>query len=164
MDNKSQNLADELASKMNIQVGVGSDNSRTFANYQKTAHDWQVPGSKEDHIDNWAIGLAEETGEVLGLIKHDRFRKEPLDPIQLAKELGDVLWYVAALATEYNLNLDAIAALNIAKLQHRFGGMNFTYDGSHDRHNKELALEDTEQYKTIVADMQLPQGVSKLEG
>jgi NTP pyrophosphatase (non-canonical NTP hydrolase) len=37
----------------------------------------------------------------------------------LAAELGDVLWYVAQLATEAGLDLDAIAADNLAKLLSR---------------------------------------------
>jgi NTP pyrophosphatase (non-canonical NTP hydrolase) len=37
----------------------------------------------------------------------------------LALELGDVLWYVAQLATELELDLDAIAEANLAKLASR---------------------------------------------
>jgi NTP pyrophosphatase (non-canonical NTP hydrolase) len=37
----------------------------------------------------------------------------------LAKELGDVLWYVSTLATELGLDLDEIAAGNLAKLAAR---------------------------------------------
>jgi NTP pyrophosphatase (non-canonical NTP hydrolase) len=37
----------------------------------------------------------------------------------LLLELGDVLWYVAQLATELNLSLDTIAETNLAKLASR---------------------------------------------
>ena len=37
----------------------------------------------------------------------------------LAKELGDVLWYIATLSTELGLDLEAIAAGNLAKLAAR---------------------------------------------
>jgi NTP pyrophosphatase (non-canonical NTP hydrolase) len=40
----------------------------------------------------------------------------------MAKELGDVLWYLSQLASELGLELDAIAAENLEKLlsrQHR---------------------------------------------
>jgi NTP pyrophosphatase (non-canonical NTP hydrolase) len=37
----------------------------------------------------------------------------------LALELGDVLWYVAQLATELNLELEQIAAANLSKLADR---------------------------------------------
>jgi len=35
------------------------------------------------------------------------------------KELGDVLWYVSQVATEFNLNLSEIAEANIVKLRDR---------------------------------------------
>jgi NTP pyrophosphatase (non-canonical NTP hydrolase) len=37
----------------------------------------------------------------------------------MAKELGDVLWYVAQLATELGLDLDAVARENLDKLLSR---------------------------------------------
>ena len=37
----------------------------------------------------------------------------------LSKELGDVLWYLAQIATEADLELDAIAEANIEKLSSR---------------------------------------------
>ena len=37
----------------------------------------------------------------------------------LLLELGDVLWYVAQLATELNLSLDTIAETNLTKLASR---------------------------------------------
>jgi NTP pyrophosphatase (non-canonical NTP hydrolase) len=37
----------------------------------------------------------------------------------LSKELGDVLWYLAQLATEAGLDLDEIAEANLAKLLSR---------------------------------------------
>ena len=37
----------------------------------------------------------------------------------LAKELGDVLWYLAQLATELDLDLDEVAELNLEKLLSR---------------------------------------------
>ncbi|NQV89964.1 nucleoside triphosphate pyrophosphohydrolase family protein [Candidatus Uhrbacteria bacterium] len=67
-----------------------------------------------------ALGLGGETGEVLNKIKKimrdhdgiitDEFRAD------LKKELGDVLWYVSALASELDLDLNDIAEANIEKL------------------------------------------------
>ena len=68
-----------------------------------------------------ALGLAEEAGEVAGKIK-----KMMRDNIQLEDqkekieaEMGDVLWYLAALAHDCGLSLQVIAEKNIEKLKAR---------------------------------------------
>lgn len=68
-----------------------------------------------------ALGLAGEVGEVVELIKKRYGHGHNLDLATLEKELGDVLWYLAALATEYNMSLGDIAAKNILKLKARYG-------------------------------------------
>lgn len=69
------------------------------------------------------IGLAGETGEVSELVKKAFRDKEGVfDSARLAavkKELGDVLWYVANIASDLGLDLDAIAQGNIDKLTSR---------------------------------------------
>ena len=63
-----------------------------------------------------ALGLASEAGEVAGKVK--KYIRDgghfPVD--DLKKELGDVLWYVAVLAAEYNIPLSAVARANADKL------------------------------------------------
>ena len=69
------------------------------------------------------LGLCGEAGEVADKVKkviRDRegqFTPEVIAALQL--ELGDVLWYVAQLATELGLDLDAIAQANLDKLASR---------------------------------------------
>jgi len=81
-----------------------------------------------------ALGLSGEQGEVAEVVKK-HFRDNPDavarmkngDPIdlpddvrdRLAKELGDVLWYVAAIARDAGLYLSTIANGNLNKLQSR---------------------------------------------
>lgn len=73
-----------------------------------------------------AFGLANEAGEVLGKIKK-MMRDETFNPIALtdeqkevlAAEMGDVLWYLAALASDAGLSLQDIASQNITKLYSR---------------------------------------------
>jgi NTP pyrophosphatase (non-canonical NTP hydrolase) len=69
------------------------------------------------------LGLTNEAGEVAGKIKKI-FRDRggvftEADLVALKAELGDVLWYLAQVATELGLSLDEIAEYNIAKLLDR---------------------------------------------
>lgn len=67
-----------------------------------------------------AIGLAGEAGEVADTIKKAVFHQHGLDRDLLIKELGDVLWYVAALCTKLDVSMDVVMARNIAKLKMRY--------------------------------------------
>jgi NTP pyrophosphatase (non-canonical NTP hydrolase) len=76
---------------------------------------------KKYNISYPALGLAEEAGEVAGKIK-----KMMRDNIQLEDqkekieaEMGDVLWYLAALAHDCGLSLQVIAEKNVEKLKAR---------------------------------------------
>jgi NTP pyrophosphatase (non-canonical NTP hydrolase) len=70
-----------------------------------------------------ALGLAGEAGEVAEHVKKSIRDDggEVLGPRReaMAKELGDVLWYLAQLATELGLDLDEIAQANLEKLLSR---------------------------------------------
>lgn len=67
-----------------------------------------------------ALGLAGEAGEVAEhakkAIRDDGGNVSDERRAAMSKELGDVLWYVAQLASELDLNLDEIANQNLEKL------------------------------------------------
>jgi NTP pyrophosphatase (non-canonical NTP hydrolase) len=73
-----------------------------------------------NNINNFVYGLVGETGEVVDILKKHMFHDHPLDKIALKKELGDVLWYVSALTTIFNLSLNDVAETNIKKLLKRY--------------------------------------------
>lgn len=68
------------------------------------------------------LGLG-EAGEVQGNIKKmlrdDSGVLEDARRVAIAKELGDVLWYVAQAAREISIPLETIAEMNLAKLEDR---------------------------------------------
>ena len=70
-----------------------------------------------------ALGLAGEAGEVAEhakkAIRDDDGTVTSERRAAMAKELGDVLWYVAQLASELELDLDEIAQANLQKLLSR---------------------------------------------
>jgi NTP pyrophosphatase (non-canonical NTP hydrolase) len=69
------------------------------------------------------LGLCGEAGEVAEkikpMIRDDAGVLTEERRAALSKELGDVLWYLAQIATEADLELDAIAEANIEKLSSR---------------------------------------------
>jgi NTP pyrophosphatase (non-canonical NTP hydrolase) len=67
-----------------------------------------------------AIGLAGEAGELCELVKKGIFHQHGLDRARVRKELGDVLWYAAAIATKLGLDLGDVMAENIDKLRQRY--------------------------------------------
>lgn len=68
----------------------------------------------------FALGIAGEGGEVCEILKKAHGHGVPLDLGALREELGDLLWYLSAVASAHNLSLDRIAAFNIAKLRRRY--------------------------------------------
>ena len=81
-----------------------------------------------------ALGLCGEAGEVAEKIKKIIRDKDGLvdktDRAAVAKELGDVLWYVAALCKEFELDMSEVAQGNLDKLAAR--AANGTLGGSGD--------------------------------
>jgi NTP pyrophosphatase (non-canonical NTP hydrolase) len=69
---------------------------------------------------NGVLGLCGETGECSDLLKKHLYQGHTLDTPRMAKELGDVLWYVAEVATGLGMTLEEIAAMNIEKLKARY--------------------------------------------
>lgn len=66
------------------------------------------------------VGLAGEAGEVADLIKKGVFHRHGIDRPKLEEELGDALWYIAALCNTLGLDLSTIMRSNIEKLKIRY--------------------------------------------
>ncbi|HIT74171.1 MAG TPA: nucleoside triphosphate pyrophosphohydrolase family protein [Candidatus Avipropionibacterium avicola] len=94
--------------------------------YQQGALRTAAPRDKHNELLHLVLGLVGESGEIAEKFKkwvRDQGSDESrIDRDDIAKELGDVLWYVAVLADYLDLSLDDIAAANLDKLasrQHR---------------------------------------------
>lgn len=97
--------------------------SMTFREYQKASRKTAIYPKAGKNFVYPALGLTGESGEVAEIIK--RIIREKNGAIDkeskaaLSKELGDVLWYLSQLATEFNISLEEIAKQNIEKLKSR---------------------------------------------
>jgi NTP pyrophosphatase (non-canonical NTP hydrolase) len=91
--------------------------------YQRGALRTAAPRDKRNELLHLVLGLVGESGEVAEKFKkwvRDADSDEArIDRADVAKELGDVLWYLAVLADHLDLSLDDIAAGNLAKLASR---------------------------------------------
>ena len=92
-----------------------------------TGNEYQLKALRTDNetdsihgLLNGVLGLCGESGECADMIKKHLFQGHELDKSHLAKELGDVAWYMAITAHHLGYNLDTIFEMNISKLLARY--------------------------------------------
>lgn len=88
--------------------------------YQEAALRTASTESKNDLLENAAMGLNGEAGELIDHIKKWRFQGHDLDYDYIAKELGDVAWYIAIGAEAIDMQLNDILVINVEKLKKRY--------------------------------------------
>lgn len=89
--------------------------------YQAQAMCWLNPAlSEKGTLINGVMGLCGESGEVIDLVKKHLSQGHPLDREALAKELGDVAWYLAETAYVLGYPLEEIFRMNLEKLSARY--------------------------------------------
>lgn len=102
----------------------------TLNDYQKAALETAVYPAEFNTLYP-ALGMAGEAGEVADKVKkiirdtqitrneQGAINIEPQKATEIAKEVGDVLWYCATIAHDLGYSLENIAQMNIEKLQSR---------------------------------------------
>jgi NTP pyrophosphatase (non-canonical NTP hydrolase) len=89
--------------------------------YQELAMTTLNPNlSKKDVLINSVMGLCGESGEAIDIVKKWLAQGHELDKEHLAKELGDIAWYLAEAATALDMKLEDILKANIEKLKKRY--------------------------------------------
>lgn len=89
--------------------------------YQKQAMATLNPAlNRKDVLINSVMGLCGESGEAIDIVKKWLAQGHALDKDHLAKELGDIAWYLAEAATALDLSLEEILQANIDKLKKRY--------------------------------------------
>ena len=97
-------------------------NGLTINEYQELAlrtesHDYTCDNPR---LLQGLMGLNGEAGEALDILKKHLFHGHWLDRVHLAKELGDVAWYLAISADALGYKLEDIFQMNIDKLAKRY--------------------------------------------
>lgn len=95
---------------------------KTFKEYAEAAiRTFKHPTrSTQEQIPIFGLGLTGEAGEVADMIKKIIGHGHKVNIQNLTKELGDVLWYIFAIAEAYGIMLETVAEHNIIKLQNRY--------------------------------------------
>ena len=93
-----------------------ADRTANHANDKKKIEDVPYP------VLEAALGMAGEAGEICDMLKKHFFQGHDLDLEHLLKEAGDVLWYVARIATGLGYTLNEVGKRNIDKLEARYHG------------------------------------------
>ena len=93
----------------------------TINEYQKLAMTTLNPNlDKKDILINGVMGLCGESGEVIDIVKKHLAQGHELDKEKIIKELGDVAWYMAEIATVLDVELEDVLVQNIEKLKKRY--------------------------------------------
>jgi NTP pyrophosphatase (non-canonical NTP hydrolase) len=93
----------------------------TINEYQKLAMTTLNPElDKKDVLINGVMGLCGESGEVIDIVKKHLAQGHELDKEKIIKELGDVAWYMAEIATVLDVELEDVLVQNIEKLKKRY--------------------------------------------
>lgn len=106
--------------------------------YQKLAMTTLNPKLREkDILINGVMGLCGESGEAIDIVKKHLAQGHELDTDHLAKELGDIAWYLAETAFAIGYDLDTILQMNIDKLKKRYP-QGFSVEDSIQRQDEEV--------------------------
>lgn len=95
----------------------------TFSDYQQEAKKTAIYPNVGSNFVYPTLGLAGEAGEIANKVKKiirdkdNQISEE--DRQEIGKELGDVLWYLAQIATELGVSLEKTAQDNLDKLSSR---------------------------------------------
>lgn len=92
----------------------------TINEYQRAAMRTAPDFNPANLLMNGVLGLCGESGECSDMVKKYLFQGHGLDEEHLAKELGDVAWYLAVTANAIGYDLETVLQMNVDKLRKRY--------------------------------------------
>lgn len=90
-----------------------------------------------DLLINGVMGLCSEVVECIDMVNKMLFQGHDLDHCALAKELGDMVWYLAVTAHAIGYTLEEVLQMNVDKLKARYPD-GFSEDRSRNREEGDL--------------------------
>lgn len=128
-----------IAKKNNLSVSklirsriIEGEYQMTINEYQKAAYRTANQSlTDSQQLQNGLMGLNGESGECIDILKKHLFQGHDLDKYHIAKELGDVAWYLAVSAQALGFDLETILRMNVEKLKARYP---HGFDAGHSQH------------------------------
>lgn len=128
-----------IAKKNNLSVSklirsriIEGEYQTTINEYQKAAYRTANQSlTDSQQLQNGLMGLNGESGECIDILKKHLFQGHDLDKYHIAKELGDVAWYLAVSAQALGFDLETILQMNVEKLKARYP---HGFDAGHSQH------------------------------
>ena len=132
----NDSLMKELARRQGVQPEIREHDADTYQldvlKYAPDHHDYLL------NVIYAAMGLCGEAGEASELVKKYAYHGHTIDSEHLARELGDVLWYVSYMAHLFGYPLGKIMAMNQEKLAKRYPDGKFDAERSNNRKEDDI--------------------------
>ena len=131
MESLNDSLMKELARRQGCQTEIREHDADIYQldvlKYAPDHHDYLL------NVIYAAMGMCGEAGEVSELVKKYAYHGHAIDKDHLARELGDVLWYVSYMAHLFGYSLGEIMEMNQDKLAKRYPDGKFDEERSRNR-------------------------------
>jgi len=98
------------------------------------------PGTIEEQLTHAALGIAGEAGEIVELLKKRVIYGKPLDISEVIKEIGDLRFYLEALANTLDISDQEILQANANKLSARYKELTYSSQAALERIDVGLAV------------------------
>lgn len=98
------------------QLALMTESTYGYMQYGPTCQEY----TDERRLLQGLMGLNGEAGEAIDIMKKYMFHGHKLDKNHLAKELGDVAWYLALSVDALGFTLEEVLEMNIEKLRRRY--------------------------------------------
>ena len=114
-------------------AAVTSEASTNFVDFADRIGDLDRQGANIERLLTAGVGINDEGGEFLEIIKKMVFQGKPWNEDNrehLIIELGDVMWYVAQATMALDISFDEVIETNVNKLKKRYPGGEFNVHNS----------------------------------
>lgn len=117
---ESNKIEQEVYQDLETRLSQAMENRKTveFNQYQEFVKTMKVYPEKHAIVYP-ALGIAGEGGEIAEKVKKWLRGDRELDKTEVAKELGDVCWYIASMADDLGFTLQQVIQMNVEKLTSR---------------------------------------------